>query len=86
MADQEFQKAAEEVKKFTKRPSDEEMLEIYGLYKQATTGDNTTSQPWAVQLEARAKWDSWTKYKGMSSEEAKRKYVELVNKLKPQYA
>ena len=33
--------------------------ELYGLYKQATIGDNTTPQPWAIQLDARAKWDSW---------------------------
>lgn len=25
-----------------KRPSDEELLELYGLYKQATVGDNNT--------------------------------------------
>ena len=43
------------------------MLEIYGLYKQATAGDNTTSQPWAIQLEAAAKWNAWTALKGTLS-------------------
>jgi acyl-CoA-binding protein len=44
---------------------------MYGLYKQATVGDNTASQPWAVQLEARAKWDSWTAHKGTMGEQAR---------------
>lgn len=35
--------------------SNDEKLKVYGLYKQATAGDNTSSQPWAVQMEARAK-------------------------------
>jgi diazepam-binding inhibitor (GABA receptor modulating acyl-CoA-binding protein) len=59
-----FNTAAEDVKKLTQRPSNEEMLEIYGLYKQATVGDNNTSQPWAVQFEASAKWNSWNGLKG----------------------
>jgi acyl-CoA-binding protein len=40
------------------------LLQIYGLYKQATVGDNTGAQPWAVQVEARAKWEAWTSQKG----------------------
>jgi acyl-CoA-binding protein len=81
------------------------LLLLYGLYKQATVGDNNTSmkwccfllisfsvelsellnekrtsnththslthalslfsgQPWAIQMEARAKWEAWTKQKG----------------------
>lgn len=34
------------------------------LYKQALEGDNSAKQPWAVQLEARAKWDAWEANKG----------------------
>mmetsp|Transcript_27463 Transcript_27463/g.38736 ORF Transcript_27463/g.38736 Transcript_27463/m.38736 type:complete len:86 (-) Transcript_27463:85-342(-) len=81
-----FEAAAEQVKNFSKRPSDEELLELYGLYKQGTVGDNDTAQPWAVQMEARAKWDAWTKNKGMSQDEAKQKYITLSNQLKSKYA
>jgi len=77
---------AEGVKAFTKRPSDEELLDFYGLYKQATVGDNNTAQPWAVQMEARAKWDAWAKYKGLSADEAQQKYVALYESLKGKYA
>ena len=34
-----------------------EKLACYGLFKQVTVGDNTTPQPWAMQVTARAKWD-----------------------------
>ena len=51
-------------------------LEFYGLYKQATEGDVTGTQPWAVQFEARAKWDAWAANKGMAADEAKQKYVD----------
>ncbi|KPI86406.1 hypothetical protein ABL78_4522 [Leptomonas seymouri] len=53
-------------------------LEFYSLYKQATEGDVKGSQPWAVQIEARAKWDAWSARKGMSSEDAKTEYVKRL--------
>lgn len=39
---QNFQKAAENVKNLKGKPSDEDLLEIYGYYKQATIGDCNT--------------------------------------------
>lgn len=39
---QKFQEAAEAVKTLTKRPTDNEFLELYALYKQATVGDVNT--------------------------------------------
>ena len=59
-----FEQAAERVKTLKDKPSNDVLLQIYGLYKQATVGDNTGAQPWAVQMEARAKWDAWTSQKG----------------------
>ena len=41
----EFTKAAEDVKKLQTSPTDEELLELYGLYKQATVGDINTGEP-----------------------------------------
>ena len=58
--------------------SNEEKLKFYSLYKQATEGDVNLPQPWAVQFEARAKWDAWAELKGMSKEEAMQKYIDLV--------
>ncbi|EIE75414.1 hypothetical protein G6F46_001503 [Rhizopus delemar] len=81
MPSQQFTTAAEEVQKLSTKPSNDELLELYGLFKQATVGDNETSKP-TFDIKGRYKWDAWTKLKGMSQEEAEQKYIELVEKLK----
>lgn len=60
-------------------------LKFYGLFKQATEGDNTSSQPWAVQLEARAKWDAWTSNKGLAQADAKKAYVDALTEAVSQH-
>jgi diazepam-binding inhibitor (GABA receptor modulator, acyl-CoA-binding protein) len=57
------------------------MLELYGLYKQATSGDARGNRPGAFDLKGRAKFDAWTSRKGMSADDAKRKYIELAAKI-----
>ncbi|XP_063487378.1 acyl-CoA-binding protein isoform X6 [Symphalangus syndactylus] len=42
MSQAEFEKAAEEVRHLKTKPADDEMLFIYGRYKQATVGDINT--------------------------------------------
>ncbi|CEG62774.1 Putative Diazepam-binding inhibitor (GABA receptor modulator, acyl-CoA-binding protein) [Rhizopus microsporus] len=66
MPSEKFNTAAEEVKQLSKSPSNDELLELYGLFKQATVGDNTTSKP-TFDLKGRYKWDAWTKLKGKST-------------------
>lgn len=61
-------------------PSVEQKLEVYALFKQATVGDVNIAQPWAVQFEARAKWDAWNALKGTSKEAAMQKYIDLLSK------
>lgn len=41
---QQFKEAAEKVKKLAKQPTDDELKEIYSLFKQATVGDVNTGQ------------------------------------------
>ena len=41
----EFTAAAEKVKTLTTKPSDADLLELYGLYKQATVGNVNTERP-----------------------------------------
>eukprot|EP00744_Colponema_vietnamica_P009251 GILI01013177.1.p1 GENE.GILI01013177.1~~GILI01013177.1.p1 ORF type:complete len:105 (-),score=43.04 GILI01013177.1:129-404(-) len=53
-------------------------LQFYALYKQATEGDVTGTQPWAAQFEARAKWDAWKKVEGKSKDDAKAAYIALL--------
>jgi diazepam-binding inhibitor (GABA receptor modulating acyl-CoA-binding protein) len=37
-----FEDACNKAKSFSVRPSDADLLKLYGLYKQATVGDNDT--------------------------------------------
>lgn len=41
---QRFNEAAERVRTLTKRPTDQELLDLYALFKQGTFGDNNTSK------------------------------------------
>ncbi|XP_043866326.1 acyl-CoA-binding protein homolog [Drosophila mojavensis] len=82
----DFNTAAEKAKAFTKSPTNDEFLEFYGLYKQATVGDNTTPEPGALDVKAKAKWNAWTKNKGMSQDAAKAAYVATYEKYAPKYA
>jgi len=47
--------------------SNDEKLKVYALYKQVTVGEcaeHGGSQPWAVQVANRAKWDAWKAVEG----------------------
>jgi diazepam-binding inhibitor (GABA receptor modulator, acyl-CoA-binding protein) len=76
-----FKDAAARVEKLSKRPSNEQLLDLYGLYKQATEGDVTGSRPGMLDLKGRAKFDAWAKRKGAPKDEAMKRYVALVDKL-----
>ena len=81
----EFVQAAENVKKLTEKPTDEELLELYGYYKQATVGDVNTERPGMFDFKGKYKWDNWNSRKGMSKEDAEKKYIELVQTLLGKY-
>lgn len=72
-------------KKFTSKPSNEELLKLYGLYKQATEGDNETERPGGFDFKAAAKYNSWLAFKGKSKSEATDLYLELVEQLSAKY-
>ncbi|KAI7862366.1 acyl-CoA-binding protein [Spinellus fusiger] len=78
-----FESAAVEIKQLTTSPSNDNLLKLYGLFKQATVGDNTTSKP-TFDIKGRYKWDAWTELKGLSSQEAEDKYIALVKELTSQ--
>jgi acyl-CoA-binding protein len=77
----EFAEALERVKRLSRRPSNEQLLELYGLYKQATEGDVKGSRPGILDPKGRAKFDAWTARKGVSQTEARLRYVGLVDQL-----
>jgi len=83
MAD--FESKAAAVKNLKSKPSDAEMLALYSLYKQATVGDVNTARPGMFDLTGKAKWDAWEGRKGMSTEDAKAKYITLVDEMIEKY-
>lgn len=82
---QKFNAAAEDVKGFTKRPTDEELLELYALFKQGTVGDNETAKPGLLDFKGKAKWQAWEGKKGMTKEAAQQAYVDLAAQLAEKY-
>lgn len=79
--DEKFKQAVEDVKNLPNRPNDETLLQLYGLYKQVTIGNIDIPQPWAIQIEKRAKWDSWKLFENMDKLKAMARYVEVVENL-----
>lgn len=79
--EQSFRDAAARIMTRKTQPSNADLLILYGLYKQATQGDCNIPQPWAVQVEARAKWDAWNKYNRMERMNAMRNYIDKVEEL-----
>jgi acyl-CoA-binding protein len=77
----QFQTAKAAVEKLSKRPSNDQLLDLYGLYKQSTDGDASGSRPGMFDLKGRAKFDAWAKQKDLSKDEAMKKYVALAVEL-----
>merc|ERR1712183_201316 len=82
-----FQTAAEEAKNLAAKPTNDEMLKLYSLYKQATVGDCNTSRPGmlSTDLAGKAKWDAWNKMKGKDKSAAEAEYIDHVEQLKATY-
>ena len=81
----DFQAAVDKTKNFSKRPDNQELLEMYALFKQATDGDISGDRPGGFDFKAIAKFDAWQEQKGKSKEQAMTDYVTLVNRLAESY-
>ena len=79
------EEAAERLKSLTERPANEEFLNLYGLYKQATLGDNKTSKPGIFDMKGQFKWKAWKDKSGLSQDDAADAYVALVDELMGKY-
>jgi acyl-CoA-binding protein len=79
---EDFKKAAEKSKTDIKeRPSNEDLLKLYALYKQADEGDVSGEKPGGFDFKAIAKYNAWEELKGKSTEDPMQEYIELVKKL-----
>lgn len=77
-----FEDAQKRVKTLPQTPSNDDLLELYALYKQATAGDVSGSRPGMMDFKGRAKFDAWAKKKGTSKDQAMTAYVAVVDRLK----
>jgi acyl-CoA-binding protein len=84
MADlkEQFQKAAQDVMGLADRPDNDTMLRLYGLYKQGSEGDVSGPKPGFFDFVGTAKYEAWEKLAGTKPEDAMKKYVDLVKKLR----
>lgn len=78
---EQFDSAVTRSRELTTRPSNEDLLMLYALYKQATEGDVSGERPGGFDFKAIAKYDAWAEVKGKSKEDAMKEYVSLVDRL-----
>jgi acyl-CoA-binding protein len=83
--DADFAAAQTRVKGLSRTPDTTELLELYALYKQGTSGDVQGGRPGMLDFKGRAKFDAWSAKKGVPRETAQRSYVELVERLAVKY-
>lgn len=86
MSDDAFETAQREVQSLPSKPSNDDLLELYALFKQGTVGDVSGKRPGTFDFKGRAKYDAWSKVAGKPSAQAKAEYVALVGRLKQKYA
>lgn len=80
-----LEEAVNLTKQFTQKPSNEELLKLYALYKQATEGDNIGERPGGFDFKAAAKYNAWIALKGKDKTVAESEYVALVADLATKY-
>jgi len=83
-----FTKAADDSRKLKAKPSNDELLELYALFKIANGEDiSKATAPGMFDLKGKAKHKAWQKEvdAGTSASNAEKKYIDLVEKLKSQY-
>ena len=79
---EQFEQAVTESKLLPEKPSNDILLKIYSLYKQATQGDVSGEKPSGFDFVNLAKYNAWESLKGKTSEESMQEYVDLINSLK----
>ena len=79
---QQFEQAAIDVKDLSERPDNDTLLRLYALYKQGSEGDVSGEKPGFFDFVGTAKYEAWGKLKGTGQDDAMKKYVDLVKKLR----
>ncbi|WP_376690865.1 acyl-CoA-binding protein [Wenzhouxiangella sp. EGI_FJ10409] len=77
-----FKQAADNAQNLDERPDNDTLLKLYALYKQGSEGDVSGEKPGFFDFVGVAKYEAWEKLQGMDRDEAKQKYVDLVESLR----
>ena len=65
----------------TQNLTNENLLDLYKYFKQATIGDCNQAKPYFFDYKALAKWNAWKSISGLNKHEAKNSYIDLVESL-----
>jgi acyl-CoA-binding protein len=77
-----FDQAVADSKTLPEKPDNATLLQLYALFKQASSGDAGGKRPGFGDMIGRAKWDAWNAIAGKSKDDAMQEYVDLVESLK----
>jgi len=81
MNERDFREAVDQVGNLPDPPPNVR-LNLYGLYKQATSGDANGSRPGILSIRDRVKFDAWAARRGMDRDLAMDSYVAYVERLR----
>ena len=76
-----FEQAASAAKTLPEKPDNDTLLQLYALFKQASSGDVSGEKPGFFDFVAAAKYEAWERLKGLSRDDAGQQYIDLVKKL-----
>lgn len=83
--DEIFTNATRHIEKINGSLAPDSLLELYGLYKQATIGKCDTTKPGLLNIKSRSKWCAWNALGDMPSVKAKESYIQKVKNLDPMW-
>ena len=77
----EFEESSKKVHSLKSRPSNDDLLKLYSLYKQGSLATIMKKKPGMLDIKGRKKHEAWSNLKGMEQTDAKKEYIELVKQL-----
>ena len=78
---EQFEYIANKVRTLPQTLTNEELLILYGLYKQATLGNNRTPIPSIFDQKKKLKWNAWSKHGGKAKKTARKEYIDFATNL-----
>lgn len=79
--DERFRQSVQAALELPHRPDNDTLLQMYALYKQASSGDAHGVKPGFFDFVGTAKQHAWEGLRGLSRDEAKQRYIDLIRRL-----